>query len=297
MDKLACMRAFVTVVEAGGFSQAARRLDVSKALISKQINQLEESLDARLLHRTTRRVSTTSTGQAYFEQCRPLLDEFDQLDASLQFANATPMGELHVAAPATFAEMHLMSAVSEFASLYPDVIVNLDLTDRFVDLVEDRIDVAIRIGSLSDSTLVARKMGTISMLLCASPSYLTAKGEPRTPHQLIDHQCVLDSNYPGGRHWTLGSGDKLVTIDMQPHIKVNSARAARELVLADHGVAFLPSFAVAEDISQGRLTKILPDYVSEPIGIYAVYLHRKHLSAKVRLFIDFVIDHCKVIAC
>ncbi len=123
MDKLACMRAFVTVVEASGFSQAARRLGVSKALISKQVNQLEESLGGRLLHRTTRQVSPTSTGHAYFEQCRPLLDEFDQLDASLQFANATPMGELHVAAPTTFAEMHLMSAMSEFASLYPDAAV------------------------------------------------------------------------------------------------------------------------------------------------------------------------------
>ena len=297
MDKLACMRAFVTVVEAGGFSQAARRLDVSKALISKQINQLEENLAARLLHRTTRQVRPTSTGQAYFEQCRPLLEEFDQLDASMQFTNTTPMGELHVTAPVTFAEMHLMSAMSAFTRLYPDVTVSLDLTDRFVDLVEDRIDIAIRIGHLSDSTLVTRKLGTISMLLCASPGYLAANGEPRTPHQLIDHQCVLDSNYPGGRHWPLDNGDKLVTIDMQPHLKVNSARAARELVLAGHGIAYLPSFAVAEDISQGRLKKLLPDYVSEPIGIYAVYLHRKHLSAKVRLFIDLVIEHCKVIAC
>lgn len=297
MDKLACMRAFVTVVEGKGFSEAARRLGVSKALISKQVNQLEDSLDVRLLHRTTRQVSPTSSGQAYFEQCRPLLDEFEELDASVQLTNAHPRGEIHVAAPATFAEMHLMSVVSEYSRCYPDVTVNLDLTDRFVDLVEDRIDVAIRIGSLSDSSLVARKLGNISMRLCASTDYLAANGEPNTPQQLIEYPCVLDSNYPGGKHWTLGSGIKQVTTEVQPRLMVNSARAGRELVLAGHGIGYLPSFAIAEDISQGRLKWLLQEYASEPIGIYAVYLHRKHLSAKVRLFIDKAIEYYNVAAC
>ena len=296
MDKLACMRAFVTVVEGGGFSEAARRLGVSKALISKQVNQLEDSLAVRLLNRTTRKVTATSSGQAYFEQCRPLLDEIEELDSSMQSVNANPRGEIHIAAPITFAEMHLMSLVSNYSRRYPDVTVNLDLTDRIVDLVEERIDVAIRIGNLGDSALVSRKLGNISMQLCASPDYLSENSDPRTPHQLIDHQCVVDSNYPGGSHWTLGAEEKVVTVDVQTRLMVNSARAGRELVISGHGIGYLPSFAIADDVSQGRLKVLLPEYSSESIGVYAVYQHRKHLSAKIRLFIDMAIKTCKIFA-
>jgi len=290
MDNLACMRAFATVVEAGGFSEAARRLGVSKALISKQINQLEDSLAVRLLHRTTRKVTPTSSGQAYFEQCRPLLDELDELNASMQFTHASPRGELHIAAPQTFAEMHLLSVLSDYVRRYPEVSIRLDLTDRLVDLVEERIDVAIRIASLQDSSLVARKLGDISMQLCASPEYLAQHRAPGKPQQLGRHQCVLDSNYPGGNIWTLGQGAQQTSVEVHTHLMVNSARAARDLVLAGHGIGYLPSFAIAEEIKQGRLQHLLPDYVSEPLGIYAVYLNRKHLSAKVRTFIDMAVD-------
>jgi DNA-binding transcriptional LysR family regulator len=294
MDKLACIRAFVTVVEGGGFSEAARRMGVSKALISKQVAQLEENLDLRLLHRTTRKVTPTSSGQAYFDQCRPLLAEFDELDSVMRMSSTNPAGELHVAAPVTFAEMHLMTVVSRYSSRYPDVTVKLDLTDRFVDLVVERIDVAIRIGELNDSSLVARKLGEVSMQLCASSEYLAEHGEPVEPGQLADHRCVLDSNYPGGNSWRLGGGDNPVSIEVKPHLIVNSARAGRELVRAGHGIAFLPSFAIADDINNGRVQRLLPEYTSEPIGIYAVYQHRKHLSAKIRLFIEEMNQYFKL---
>ena len=293
MDKFACIRAFVTVVEGGGFSEAARRMGVSKALISKQVAQLEDHLDLRLLHRTTRKVTPTSSGQAYFDQCRPLLAEFDELDSVMRSSSTSPTGELHVAAPVTFAEMHLMPVVSRYASRYPDVTVKLDLTDRFVDLVEERIDLAIRIGELSDSSLVARKLGEASMQLCASAGYLAEHGEPVEPGQLADHRCVLDSNYPGGNNWKLGSGDNPVSVEVKPRLIVNNARAGRELVRAGHGVGFLPSFAIADDIKKGRLQPLLPKYASEAIGIYAVYQHRKHLSAKTRLFIEEMHQHFK----
>lgn len=294
MDKLACIRAFVTVVEGGGFSEAARRMGVSKALISKQIGQLEDHLDLRLLHRTTRKVTPTSSGQAYFDQCRPLLAEFDELDSVMRSSSINPTGELHVAAPVTFAEMHLMPVVSRYASRYPDVTVKLDLTDRFVDLVVERIDVAIRIGELNDSSLVARKLGEVSMQLCASSEYLAEHGEPVEPGQLAEHRCVLDSNYPGGNSWRLGGGDNPVSIEVKPHLIVNSARAGWELVRAGHGIAFLPSFAIADDINNGRVQRLLPEYASEPIGIYAVYQHRKHLSAKIRLFIEEMNQYFKL---
>ncbi len=297
MDKLTCMRAYVAVVETGGFSSAARRLGVSKALVSKQVNQLEENLGVRLLQRTTRRVSATSNGQAYYEQCRPLLAELDELDAAVQSNNTQPSGELRVSAPLSFGELHLMPAVSEYVIRHPEVRLHLDLTDRYVDLVEERVDVAIRIGSLTESSLVARKLSSTSMLLCASPAYLAQHGEPQQPQDLADHACVLDNNYRGGTRWTIGSGENKVTTEISAVIILNSARATRELLLADHGIGFVPSFAVCDDIVRGRLQRLLPAYRCDPIGVYAVYPHRKHLSAKVRLFIDTVIAHCQDAEC
>lgn len=296
MDKLGCLRAFVNVVEVASFSEAARRLGVSKAQISKQVGQLEAELGVRLLHRTTRRVSATSDGQAYFEQCRPLLGELDELDAAIRFSDTRPSGELRVTAPITFAELYLTPAVSDFSRRYPEVRLILELTDRFVDLVEERIDVAIRIGHLGESSLVARKLGSMSMWVCAAPDYLVAHGEPTQVAELVHHACVLDSNYPGGTRWTFGRGENALSAEVSPRIVVNSARMARELLLAGHGIGYLPSFAVAGDLAQGRLKRLLPTHVPEPVGIFALYLHRKHLSAKVRLFIDTAIERCKALS-
>jgi DNA-binding transcriptional LysR family regulator len=223
------------------------------------------------------------------------LAEFDELDDTIRSINVNPKGELRLTAPITFAELHLMSVVSDFSRRFPEVRLNIDLTDRFVDLIEERIDVAIRIGTLTDSSLVARKLGNTSMLACASPDYLAEYGEPAQPRQLADHACVIDSNYPGGTHWTLKIGENTSTTEVNTNLVVSSARAARELVLAGHGVGFLPSFVVADDITQGKLKRLLSDFPTEPLGIYAVYPHRKHLSAKVRLFIDAAIEHCNAV--
>ena len=161
-----------------------------------------------------------------------------------------------------------------------------------MDLIEERIDVAIRIGRLEDSSLVARQLGNTSLLVCASADFLLEHGEPTQPQQLVDYACVLDSNYPGGTHWTLGTGENAITTEITTNLTVNSARAARDLVLAGHGIGLLPSFVVADDISNGKLKQLLADYPFEPMGIYAVYPHRKHLSAKVRLFIEAAIAYC-----
>lgn len=291
MDKLSSLRAFVAVVETGGFSSAARQLGVSKAQVSKQIAQLEESLGVRLLHRTTRRVTATSSGQAYFEQCQPLLLELDELDSVVQSKNATPSGELRITAPISFAELRLMPVVAEYSERYPDVQLRLNLTDKFVDLIEERIDVAIRIGRLEDSTLVASKLGATSMQVCATPAYLTGNGMPTEPTQLSQHDCVVDSNYPGKADWLLGSDDQAMTVKVSSKIQVNSARAARELVLAHRGIGYLPSFAINDDIKAGRLIHLFPKYATAPLGIYAVYTHRRHLSAKVRLFVEMIKSH------
>jgi DNA-binding transcriptional LysR family regulator len=290
MDKLNCMRTFVSVVESGSFSESARRSGVSKALVSKQIGQLEESLGARLLHRTTRQVSPTSSGQAYFEQCKPLLKELDELDSFLQTTNDAIKGEIRLAAPTTYAEMHLIPIISLYAQQNPEISIKLDLTDRFVNLVEERIDLAIRIGDLEESSLVSRKIGEIRMLLCASPDYLQQHGGADSVESLANHSCVQDTNYPAGNHWSLVANGTTESVVIRDHISVNNARAACDLVIAGNGIGYLPSFVAESKIRQGKLIQVLPDYSSQAIGIYAVYLHRKHLSPKVRRLIDLFIE-------
>jgi DNA-binding transcriptional LysR family regulator len=289
MDRFSCMQAFVSVVEAGGFSEAARRLKVSKALISKQVGQLEDSLGVRLLHRTTRKVSPSSNGRAYYEQCRPLLEELNALDASLRSRDRDLLGELRITAPTTYAELHVMPVISHYAKAYPQVRITLDLTDRFVNLVEERIDLAIRIGKLEESSLVSRRIGETRMYLCASPHYLRDNGEPQQLAELMAHPCIIDSNHPEGNLWRLrdAEGEQLIRVDDQ--IQVNNAGAARELVVSGNGIGLLPSFAVDADIANGRLQRVLPAYSTDAIGIYALYLHRKHLSPKVRSLLDMLV--------
>lgn len=288
MNKLACLQAFVTVVESGGFSESARRLDVSKALISKQVAQLEDALGVRLLHRTTRKVSPTSSGQAYYEQCKPLLNELNELDESIQGTDRALQGDFRISAPTTFAEMHLLPIISSFSKQNPGVQVKLELTDRFINLVEERIDLAIRIGSLEESSLVARKVGEIRMLLCASPDYLKAHKLPATLEGLSGTPCIVDSNNPDGNQWTLVNEFGTTILPVEESIRVNNARAARDLVLDGNGIGFLPSFVVQKYLDKGSLINIFDNYASQPIGIYAIYLHRKHLSVKVRTMIDLL---------
>lgn len=293
MDKLACMQAFVAVVETGGFTNAARKSRVSKALISKYVGQLEEKLGLRLLHRTTRHVSTTTSGQAYYERCKALLEELEELEASVQSTHLDPTGELRINAPTSFAELHLMPAVGEYVRRYPDVRIKLEMTDRFVDLVEEGIDLAIRIGELADSSLVARRLGTSRSLFCTSPDYLKREGKPKIPADLVNHWCIIDANYGYLDRWYVGGEESGECVFIDGQIQVNSARAARELLIAGQGIGLEPSFVVAEDIEAGRLVELFPDYESEQYGIYAVYTHRKHLSAKVRLFIEMLQEQLK----
>lgn len=290
MNRLSCMQAFVSVVESGGFSEAARRMKVSKALISKQVGQLEDSLGLRLLHRTTRQVSPTSSGRAYFEQCRPLLDELNELDASMQAHDRALDGELHISAPTTYAEMHLMPIISRYSREYPRVRILLDLTDRFVNLVEERIDLAIRIGRLEESSLVSRRIGEIRLYLCAAPGYLDSHPAPLSIEDLKNHPCIIDSNHPDGNNWRLGNETESYTVSVPNRVQVNNARAARELVLAGNGIGLLPSFAVDEELANGRLVQVLDTFSTKAIGIYAVYLHRKHLSPKVRRLMDMLVE-------
>ena len=290
------MRTFVAVVESGGFSSAGRRMGVSKALVSKHVGQLEEALGLRLLHRTTRRVNPTTSGQAYFERCKVLIEELEELESSLQSEQREPSGELRINAPSAFAELHLMQVVSDYSDRYPEVLMRLKLTDRFVDLVEEGVDLAIRVGELADSSLVARKLTTTRMLVCASPAYLARVGVPVTPAELTNHTCIIDTNYRHNDRWCIGGEHTGQQVFVAGPVHVNSARAARELLIAGRGIGFVPSFVVAEDVASGRLVQLFAELSTDEHGIYAVYTHRRHLSAKVRLFIDMLAERLQALA-
>lgn len=290
MDKLTCMRAFADVVEAGGFSQAARRVGLSKALISKHVAQLEAALKVRLLHRTTRQMSPTPLGAAYYERCRMLLAELDELEAAVQEAHATPTGELRVSAPGSFAELHLMAPVAALCARYPAVQVSLQLTDRYVDLVQEGIDVAIRIAELPDSSLVARPLAAVRIITCAAPGYLQVHGEPQHPKQLDGHRCIIDTNYEDTNRWLFLDAGQRLRVPVSGPVWVNGALATRALALSASGIARIPSFVVGEDIRAGHLRAILEPYEPPELWVYAVYPHRRHLSARVRLFIDTLVE-------
>ncbi len=291
MDKLTCMNAFTNVVDTGGFSAAGRKLGISKTLISKYVAPIEEDLGVLLLQRTTRKVSATDIGRAYYERCMPLLAEVNEVEAMVRLTNVTPSGTLVVSAPTSFSEIHLMPVLAGFVAQYPEVNIDLKLTDRFVDIVDENVDIAVRIGKLDDSSLIARKILQIDTVGCASNEYLKKSSAINHPYDLIQHQCIVDSNYKNGRHWSFHLAGKVITANVNVFLSVNSVRAVKELVLSNSGIAICPLFAVHDDIKSGRLKVLLENYQLPQLALYAVYSHRRYLSAKNRLFIDFLVNH------
>ncbi len=288
MNKLSCMQSFVSVAHSGNFSTSADQLSISKAYVSKQISQLEEHLGVRLLQRTTRQVSLTSNGQAYYEQCRSLLMELEELEESMRSRNAALSGQLRITGPGSFSELHLIPIISIYSMKYPEVRLKLEFTDKVLDLVEERIDIGIRIGLLNDSSLVARRLTNTTMMLCASLEFVRKEGGPKTLEEIHNFPCIVDENYPGGNHWSFESSQ---IVAVKGSIAVNSAQAARSIVLAGHGIGFLPSFVIGNDIKEGRLAHLLPHIQCESLDVFAIYPHRKHLSTKIRLFIDTAVDY------
>ncbi len=288
MDIIVGMRTFVTVVEANSFTAAAERLDMSTALVSKYIGQLEQRLGSRLLNRTTRSLALTEIGKSYFERCGQLIDDFDELEAAVQNKSSVASGKLVVTAPVTFGEMYLASAIGDFLEQQPAITVDLRLTDRFVSLVDEGVDIAIRIAELEDSPLIARRLAPARLVICAAPSYLEKRGVPERPGDLIAHTCIIDSNFRNGVQWPFIIDGKHKTIKVSGPIAVNSAAAVRVMALKGSGIGLVPSYAVGEDIKQGRLVVVVEKYEIPSLGIYAVYAHNRYLATKVRAYIDFM---------
>ena len=278
MDTLDGMRTFVAVVSEGSFSRAAHRLDMSPQLVSKYVAQLESRLGARLINRSTRRLSVSEVGRAYYERCQDVLADIDEM--------AVAQGTLRINAPMTFGTMHLSSAIAEYQRGQPDVSVDLTLDDRVVDIISEGYDIAIRIGRLPESSLVARKLAPIRLVVCASADYLEDRGVPGTPQDLQDHDCLRYTLAPDTDRWSFRKGDEAHDVQVTGSLLANNGDAIRLAAVAGRGLALQPTFIVGDDIRAGRLQRVLEDYEIEPMGVYAVYAHRKYLSGKVRTFVD-----------
>ncbi|RAK50727.1 LysR family transcriptional regulator [Phenylobacterium deserti] len=287
MDRLDEINAFTAVAEARSFTQGARKLGVSSAQASKLVARLENRLGARLLNRTTRDVSLTDTGRAYLERARQLLEDFEVLETSVRDQSG-PRGLLKISAPVSFGARQLVPALLEFACAYPDVSLDVSSTDRMVNLVEEGFDVAVRIGKLGDSSLVARKLAAVRLVTCASPEYLARAGTPRSLDELPNHLAIIDTNAVDPQIWRFGGPSDPRDVRVHGRLRFNGAEACVAAAKAGLGIVRTPAFAAADDLRAGRLVPVLCNYEPELIHVHAVYPHARHLASKVRAFVDFL---------
>jgi DNA-binding transcriptional LysR family regulator len=290
VDRMASMAAFTKVVGAGSFSAAAREMQVSQALVTKQIQELENWLGARLLNRTTRRLSLTEVGTAFYERAARILEAVEEAKGAAGALQTVPRGRLRINAPISFGVLHLAPAVTEFLQRFPDVSVELLMNDRLVDLLEGEFDVGVRIGRLRDSSLIARKIAPIRLAVCAAPDYLARRGVPKAPEDLAKHDCLEYTYFESRGEWRLlnPEGDEIV-VPVSGRYLANNADVLRITAIAGGGIILCPTFIVGEDLRSGRLVRLLPDYPPPEQALHALYPPGRHLSAKVRSFVDFLV--------
>jgi DNA-binding transcriptional LysR family regulator len=293
MDQLAAMRAFVRVVEAGTFTRAAEILDMPKPTVTKLIQQLEWHLRTRLLNRTTRRVTVTMDGAAYYERALRLLSELDELDASLTLAQARPGGRLRVDCSSALAISVIIPALHAFNARYPDIQLDLGLNDRPADLLGENLDCAVRAGEITDQSLIARRIGQMQVITCATPDYLARFGTPRHPRDIEDgHRIVAYRPALGGRILPMVYQNHSETIEITGRytIAVNDGMGYLAAGLASHGIMQLPTFMAREPIADGRLVPLLLDWCTAPKPLHIIYPPNRHLSNKVRVFVDWLAE-------
>ena len=288
MDRLEAMQMFVRIVETGSFSAVARELGTTQPTISKQLTALEQRVKTRLLNRSTRSLSLTESGASFYERCKQIIEELQEAEGALGRLQATLTGTLHLNASIALGQLFLTPLMLKFQNLYPDLTVELSLNDRIIDLVEEGVDLAVRLGRLADSSLVARRLGSSRRLLCATPAYLARHGVPQTPEDLTEHNCLLYLYLSNGSEWVFKGVDGEIRVRVQGNFKANNAYSIREAVLASVGVALLPDWIVHDHVDRGEVTPLLPEFATQPLEINAVYPSGRHVSAKVRTLIDFL---------
>lgn len=293
MDRLEAMSILLAVVDAGSLSAAARRLGIPLPTVSRKLAELEAHLHTRLLHRTTRALSLTEAGAAYVEACRRILEEVGEAERSAAGEYATPMGDLTLTAPVVFGRLHIVPVVAEFLAQYPKIGIKLLLTDRVVHLMEEQIDVALRIGELPDSTLMASTVGMVRMVVCGSPAYLAKHGVPSRPQDLAAHDCIGFDVLESRRAWVFGSGKSALSVPVVSRLAVNTAEAAIDAAALGVGLVRVLSYQVAEAVTNGTLSVVLQDYESAPLPVSLVHKGQAPLPLKLRAFLDFAAPRLK----
>lgn len=294
MDRLTEMEAFATVVDQGGFTDAARKMGISKSAVSKHVSSLETRLGARLLNRTTRRVSPTEIGLAYYDRARRVLNDAGEADALVSSMQSAPSGLLRISVATDFGVNHMSPILGDFLVDYPDITVNMVLNNRFVELISEGFDLAIRIGEMEDSSLRARKLTETTKRLIAAPSYFEQFGRPEKIDDLNNHKLLHYSNQSAGNVWklTAPSGEKR-QVRTQGWLTVNDGQSLLNACVSGLGIAYLPSFLYADALRQGLVEEVMPDLPKETQGIYAVYPPGRYTQPKVRTFIDFLVESFK----
>jgi len=291
MDKATQMEVFVRVSDAGGFSAAARTLKLTPSAVSKLIGRLEDRLGVRLFHRTTRSLSLTEEGRAFYDRCVAILSEIEQAESAITELHDQVTGTLRVTATVAFTRVHILPLMPEFLARYPDLRVELELGDRPVDLVEDGFDVGLRLQEqMTDESLVARRLAVNRRVICATPEYFRKFDIPTDPKDLLNHNCLVHSSIGAFNDWEFELADGNWHLKPQGNFEANSAYALYEAVLAGIGIARLATFLVQPDLQSGRLQSVLTEYDHVGSSILIVYPHRRHLSTKVRTFVDFLVE-------
>jgi DNA-binding transcriptional LysR family regulator len=288
MDRLVAMRQFATVVETGSFSAAAKRLNMGQPAVSKTIANLEEFLGVRLITRTTRAQVLTEAGKRYYERVRVVLDEADAAEAAARDAARSLAGRLRLAAPPTYAALHMLPRLHEFLDAHPELSIDLILDDRWIDLVEQGVDLAIRLGRPADSSLVARKLGTSQRLLVASARYLDQHGAPESPDALMSHRVLAYSQFDGPSAWSFTRGTATVSVAIQPTVRVSAADAMRSCVLSDLGIGMGSRLMFAPELADGRVRAVLPDWGLPTIDVWAMLPSGRRASQRARVFLQWL---------
>lgn len=295
MDRLEAMAILVAAVEAGSLSAAGRKLGMPLATVSRKLSDLEAHLGTRLLTRTTRQLTLTDAGRNYIAACKRILEQVSEAERSASGEYRAPRGDLTITAPIVFGRLHVLPVVAAFLKDYPDIDIKLFLADRVMHLLEDHIDVAVRIGVLPDSTLIAKKIGEIHEVICASPAYLAAHGRPQTPADLSKHECVNFESLPSVKNWIF-SGDRKteMSVPARARLCVTTAEAAIDACVAGVGITRVLSYQAEEAVAAGKLEILLRDFEPAPMPIHLVYADQGLLALKVRAFIDFAAPRLRV---
>lgn len=291
MDRLRAFEVFSTVVGQGSFTRAADKLETSPANVTRYISELEEMLGARLLNRTSRRLSLTETGKTLYDRALSILEDVAEAEAIASSAAMQPRGRLRINAPLSFGVLHLAPLWPRFMARYPDVELDIGLADRLVDLVDEGFDLAVRISRGGSPTLISRKLATVHHCVCASPDYIARHGAPQTPDDLTKHACIAYTYSTSVNEWRLiDAAGKVHAVPVSNILHTNNGETSSAVALAGLGIVLHPTFLVSEHLRQGRLIRLLPDYHTAEVDVLVVYPSRRHVSAKVRVMVDFLVE-------